>query len=197
MTSLPNSTSNPIAVGIDVAKHSIEVALRGDAATLSLSNDADGFDALLAQLAAHQVAVVVMEATGGYESALACALQAAGYGVAVINPRQARDFARALGQLAKTDRIDAHILAQLGEVIERHPERDKFVKPLPNAEQQRLAARVTRRRPLVAMRVARAQSAATSACQYMSEPADHHPGIDSGAGTHRRCDGRLHQGALC
>jgi transposase len=154
MTSLPKSTSKPIAVGIDVAKHTIEVALGVDAATLSLSNDADGLDALLAQLAGHQVAVVVMEATGGFESALACALQAAGYGVAVINPRQARDFARALGQLAKTDRIDAHILAQLGEVIERHPERDKFVKPLPTAEQQRLAAWVARRRQLVAMLVA-------------------------------------------
>jgi transposase len=143
-----------MAVGIDVAKHTIEVALGVDAATLSWSNDAEGVDALLAQLASHQVAVVVMEATGGFESALACGLQAAGYGVAVINPRQARDFARALGQLAKTDRIDAHILAQLGEVIERHPERDKFVKPLPTAEQQRLAALVARRRQLVAMLVA-------------------------------------------
>lgn len=154
MTSLPNSTSAPVTVGIDVAKGTIEVAIGLDAPTRSLSNDAEGFDTLLAQLAAHQVALVVMEATGGFESAVACALQAAGYALAVINPRQARDFARAMGQLAKTDRIDARILAQLAEVLQRHPEREKFVKPLPSAEQQRLAAMVTRRRQLVAMLVA-------------------------------------------
>lgn len=140
MTSAPNSTSIPIAVGIDVAKHTLEVALGVQAAALSMSNDTEGLDALLAQLATRPIAVVVMEATGGFESAVACGLQAAGYSVAVINPRQARDFARAMGQLAKTDRIDAHILAQLGDVIERHPERAKFIKPLPNAEQRRLAA---------------------------------------------------------
>jgi transposase len=87
-----------------------------------------------------------MEATGGLESAVACALQAVGYAVAIINPRQARDFARAMGKLAKTDRIDARILAQLGEVIDRHPEREKFVKPLPTVQQQALAALVTRRK---------------------------------------------------
>jgi transposase len=106
------------------------------------------------QLQAHQVALVLMEATGGLETAAACALQAAGYAVAIINPRQARDFARAMGQLAKTDRIDARILAQLGEVIERHPERDRFIKPGPTAEQQLLAALVTRRRQLIVMLVA-------------------------------------------
>lgn len=154
MTSLPEPTSKAITVGIDVAKHTIEVALGMGASTLSLNNDVESFDALLAQLASHRVALVVMEATGGWEAALACALQAAGYAVVVINPRQARDFARAMGQLAKTDRIDAHLLAQLGEVIERHPQRGKFVKPLPTAEQQRLAALVTRRRQLIAMLVA-------------------------------------------
>jgi transposase len=74
--------------------------------------------------------------------------------VAIINPRQARDFARAMGQLAKTDRIDARLLAQLGEVIERHPERDRFIKPLPTVEQQVLAALVARRRQLIMMLVA-------------------------------------------
>lgn len=154
MTSLPNQTTTSITVGIDVAKDTLEVAIGAQAAPLSLRNDTEGFDALLARLEMHRVALVVMEATGGFESAVACALQATGYAVAVVNPRQARDFARALGQLAKTDRIDAHILAQLGEVIERHPERAKFVKPLPSAEQQRLAALVARRRQLIAMLVA-------------------------------------------
>jgi transposase len=154
MTSLPDSTSQPITVGIDVAKDTLEVALGQNAATLNWDNTPEGIDSLLTTLSGCQVALVVMEATGGLESAVACALQAAGYAVAIINPRQARDFARAMGQLAKTDRIDARLLAQLGEVFERHPERNKFIKPLPTAEQQVLAALVTRRRQLIAMRVA-------------------------------------------
>lgn len=149
--SLPKSTSTPIVVGIDVAKDTLEVALGLELPTLSLSNDVNGFDALLAQLAGYQVDLVVMEATGGLESAVACALQSGGHAVAVINPRQARDFARAMGQLAKTDRIDARVLAQLAEVVQRHPERDRFVKPLPSAEQQQLGALVTRRRQLIVM----------------------------------------------
>lgn len=153
MTSLPDPISTPVTVGIDVAKDTIEVAI-GQHASFSLSNDVEGFDVLLARVASQPVALVAMEATGGYESALACALQAAGYAVAVINPRQARDFARAMGQLAKTDRIDACILSQLAQVLQRHPERDKFIKPLASAEQQRLAALVARRRQLVAMLVA-------------------------------------------
>lgn len=149
MMSLPKSTVTPIVVGIDVAKNTIEVAMGLSLPTLSLSNDPNGFDTLLKQLADCQVELVVMEATGGLELALACALQCAGYAVAVINPRQARDFARAMGQLAKTDQLDARILAQLAEVVQRHPERDKFVKPLPTAEQQQLAAMVVRRRQLI------------------------------------------------
>lgn len=154
MTSLPNPISAAITVGIDVSKATLDVAVGLNSPPLSLMNDIEGFDALLLQLAAHSVALIVMEATGGLETAAACALQAAGYAVAIINPRQARDFARAMGQLAKTDRIDARILAQLGEVIERHPERDRFIKPLPTVEQQVLAALVTRRRQLIAMLVA-------------------------------------------
>ncbi|MDQ2987764.1 MAG: IS110 family transposase [Pseudomonadota bacterium] len=149
--SLPNSTPTPVTVGIDVAKNTIEVAIGLGLPTLNLSNDSDGFNTLLTHLAAHRTALVVMEATGGLESAVACTLQAAGYAVAVINPRQARDFARAMGQLAKTDCIDARILAQLGDVLQRRPDRDKFIRPLPTAEQQQLAAMVTRRRQLIAM----------------------------------------------
>lgn len=154
MTSLPNSTSASIPVGIDVAKDTLEVAVGLEEAARSLSNDAEGIETLLGQLSGRQVSLVVMEATGGLESAVACALQAAGHAVVIINPRQARDFARAMGQLAKTDRIDAHILAQLGGVIERHPRRERFIKPLPTAEQQALAALVSRRRQLIVMLVA-------------------------------------------
>lgn len=152
MTSLPNPT--PIPIGIDVAKSTLEVAFGLDKATLSLTNDCAGIKALLAHLTGRRVSLVIMEATGGMETAVACALQVAGYSVAVINPRQARDFARAMGQLAKTDHIDARILAQLGEVIERHPQRERFVKVLPDAEHQSLAALVSRRRQLIAMLVA-------------------------------------------
>lgn len=165
MTSLPNSTSTCIPVGIDVAKDTLEVALRLEKTSLSLSNDAAGIEALLGHLAGQRVSLVVMEATGGLESTVACALQVAGYAVAIINPRQARDFARAMGQLAKTDRIDAQILAQLGEVIERHPQRERFVKPLPDAEQQTLAALVSRRRQLITMLVAERNRLALSHSQ--------------------------------
>jgi hypothetical protein len=82
--------------------------------------------------------------------------------VAVVNPRQARDFARAMGYLAKTDRIDARALAALAQVLVRHPERDKFVKALPTAEQQALQALVARRRQLVTMLVAERQRLAVS-----------------------------------
>lgn len=74
--------------------------------------------------------------------------------VAVVNPRQARDFARAMGYLAKTDRIDARVLTQMAEVINRHPERKRFIRALPDAERQALAAMVVRRRQLIAMLVA-------------------------------------------
>ena len=155
MTSQPNpDATSRITVGIDVAKASVEVALGPGGPNHSFTNDTDGVDALLAALASHQVTLVLMEATGGLESMLACALQAAGYAVAVINPRQARDFARAMGRLAKTDRIDACVLAHLAQVIECHPEREKFVKPQPTAEQQVLAALVARRRQIITMLVA-------------------------------------------
>lgn len=80
--------------------------------------------------------------------------QASGFDVAVVNPRQARDFARAMGYLAKTDRIDARALAQMAEVINHHPERERFIRALPDAERQILAAMVVRRRQLITMMVA-------------------------------------------
>lgn len=95
-----------------------------------------------------------MEATCGLEAAIACALQAEGFDVAVINPRQARDFARSMGYLAKTDRIDARVLAQMADVINRHPERARFIQAIPDADRQVLAAMVVRRRQLITMLVA-------------------------------------------
>src|SRR5215210_2597970 len=97
------NVSRTIHVGIDVAKDTFDAALGIGGELVKLSNDVTGCDALLSRLAELPTALVVMEATGGYEEPVACALQAAGLEVAVINARQARDFAKAMGYLAKTD----------------------------------------------------------------------------------------------
>ena len=151
-----------IVVGIDIAKLSFDAALGVTTDVRTFPNDDAGHEALITALTGQTVELIVMEATGGLERDLACALQAAGFAVAVVNPRQARDFARAMGYLAKTDRIDAHALAVLAQVLARHPERDKFVKALPTAEQQALQALVARRRQLVTMLVAERQRLTTS-----------------------------------
>lgn len=155
MTSLPNPTSDTrVTVGIDVAKATVEVAISGRQKTLALSNDEAGYAALLAELSSLNVGLVLLEATGGFELACATALQLAGLAVAVVNPRQARDFARAMGYLAKTDRIDAAVLADMARTLLSRADLSKLVKPLPDAQQLELQALVTRRRQLMAMKLA-------------------------------------------
>ncbi|GCW49032.1 transposase [Escherichia coli] len=107
------SLPNPLCVGIDVSKAILDIATTSEFAQFTTGNDADGFDAIVAELRKHSVALILMEATGGFEVAVACSRQAEGFDVAVVNPRQARDFARAMGYLAKTDRIDARVLAAM------------------------------------------------------------------------------------
>jgi transposase len=143
--------SDSVFVGIDVSSQTLEVASTAQAKTWQVSNDSTGIEALVTQLVALQPGLVVLEATGGYEFEAACALQAAGLAVAVVNPRMARDFARAMGALAKTDALDARMLAAFARVLHQHPERERFVKPLADAELQRLQALVLRRRQLVQM----------------------------------------------
>ncbi|MCP4519845.1 MAG: IS110 family transposase [Delftia sp.] len=138
-------------VGIDVSSQTLEVASSAEAKTWQVGNDAAGIEQLTAQLMSLQPALVVLEATGGYEFEAACALQASGLAVAVVNPRTARDFARAMGALAKTDALDARMLAAFARVLHQHPERERFVKPLADAELQCLQALVLRRRQLVQM----------------------------------------------
>ena len=153
-------SGSSVVVGIDVASEHVDVAALGAGlpATLArVSNDADGHSALADGLVRLAPSLVLMEATGGYEAALACALQAAGLAVAVINPRMARDFARAMARLAKTDRIDAATLAELAGVLARRPDCARFIRPLSQPEQQDLAALVTRRRQLVAMQLSERQ----------------------------------------
>lgn len=143
--------SDSVFVGIDVSSQTLEVASSAEPKTWQVGNDAAGIEQLTAQLMALQPALVVLEATGGYEFEAACALQASGLAVAVVNPRTARDFARAMGALAKTDALDARMLAAFARVLHQHPERERFVKPLADAELQRLQALVLRRRQLVQM----------------------------------------------
>lgn len=137
------------AVGIDVASTHLDVAvaLAGSAPPVQVPNDAAGIGTLLAQVQALAPTRIVVEASGGYEAAVVAALAAAALPVVRLNPRQVRDFARATGQLAKTDARDAAVLAQLGLVLPPPP------RAVPSAAVQRLRAAV-RRQHLVTMRVA-------------------------------------------
>lgn len=149
--------SDSVFVGIDVSSQTLEVASSEQTKTWQLANDAQGIEQLVSQASALAPALVVLEATGGYEFEAACALQAAGLAVAVVNPRTARDFARAMGAVAKTDALDARMLAAFARVLHQHPERERFVKPLADAELQQLQALVLRRRQLVQMLTAERQ----------------------------------------
>ncbi len=141
-----------VTVGIDVAKAHVDVCVLGVASGVQrFANDADGHSALTAALLPLGAGLVVMEATGGYEAALACALQASGLPVAVLNPRQARDFARSMGRLAKTDAVDARMLAEMAAVLVHREDMARFVRPVADECQQWLAALVTRRRQLLTM----------------------------------------------
>jgi transposase len=151
-----------IVVGIDIAKQTFDVAIGVTGHIETFANDDGGHDALVAQLSGVTVDLIVLEATGGLERDLACLLQAAGFAVAVVNPRQARNFAKAMGYLAKTDRIDAQALAELAQVLARHPERERFVRVLPSPEQRVLQALVARRRQLVVLHVAEHQRLSVS-----------------------------------
>jgi transposase len=145
-------SEQPVVVGIDVAKLHVDVAVLGAPASAArFSNDEPGHQSLIGALVPVAPALVVMEATGGYEAPLACALQAAGLAVAVVNPRQARDFARSFGQLAKTDRIDAHGLAEFALALLGRADLERYLKPLTTAAQQDLVALVNRRRQLLTM----------------------------------------------
>ena len=132
-------------VGIDVAKDRLDVHLRPSDQAFALGRDSAGLDALVERLAALAPALVVLEATGGFEVAVAGALAAAGLPLVVVNPRQIRDFARATGRLAKTDRLDAEAIARFAEAVQPTP------RPLPSAAVQALGELVARRRQLVDM----------------------------------------------
>jgi transposase len=151
-------SERPVVVGIDVAKRKLDVAALGATPPESVyANDPEGQAALAADLAVLSPALVLMEASGGYEAAVACELVAAGLAVAVVNPRQARDFARAMGTLAKGDRLDAAMLAELAAVLAAREDLARFLRAPAEAERLDLEALVARRRQLVAMLLAERQ----------------------------------------
>lgn len=131
--------------GIDVAKDALEVFIRPDTIQKNFPNDEKGRTGLTRFLGKMEPSLVVLEASGGYEIPVVEVLALRNLSVVVINPRQVRDFAKATGKLAKTDAIDAEVIARFGEVI--RPE----IRPLKDADAQRLQAFVTRRRQLVQM----------------------------------------------
>jgi transposase len=150
---LDPTTTARLFSGVDVSKDRLDVCLRWseperhekEEAFVVVAYDHSGIDALLSRLLEERPELVILEATGGFERTVVGALAAAGLPVVVLNPRQVRDFARATGKLAKTDRIDASILARFAEAIRPAP------KPLPDREIRALQAIVARRRQLLGM----------------------------------------------
>jgi len=132
--------------GIDVSKAQLDAVVRGDVEEIwSTANDAAGIRSMVERLQAHAPGLIVLEATGGFQAACAAALVEAGLPVVVANPRQVRDFAKATGQLAKTDRIDAAVLAMFAERV--RPD----VRALPDDQAQALQALLARRRQVLEM----------------------------------------------
>lgn len=134
-------------VGIDIAKATLDAYITPTGELLHLAHDDAGIGQLVTRLTALRPGLIVIEATGGLEVRLASALAVAGLTVAVVNPRQARDFAKATGRLAKTDAIDASTLAEFARAV--RPQ----ARPLKDADAVELEALLVRRRQLVAMRV--------------------------------------------
>jgi transposase len=159
-------------VGIDVAKAQLDIAVRPTGDRWTVPNDEPGFAALVAQFQAVPPTLVVLEATGGYQRAVVAALAAAGLPVVVATPRQPRDFAKATGQLAKTDALDARALAHFAEAVRPTP------RPGPDAQTEELRALLTRRRQLVAMRTAEANRLSTAPPRVPADLAPHLAWLD-------------------
>jgi len=135
-------------VGVDVSKARLDVHVQPGGEEFAVDNDEAGVAGLVERLATEEACLVVLEATGGLQERAAAGLAASGLYVAVVNPRQVRDFARAMGRLAKTDRLDAAVIAAFAQAVKPEP------RPLPDAERQSLIDLVARRRQLVEMRAA-------------------------------------------
>jgi hypothetical protein len=159
-------TTPPLFVGIDVSKDHLDVSTSGSQ-SWRIPNEPAAIEALAEQLHAQSPHLVVLEATGRYEAACAAALAATGVPTAVVNPRQVRDFARATGQLAKTDAIDAAVLALFAERVRPEP------RPLLDAETEILQALLLRRRQLLHMLVAEKNRALRASSAVKASLAKH------------------------
>jgi len=149
--STTGSTDSPsvgLYWGVDVASDKLDLGCHGTAEVMSYENSADGIERLLAEVRLQPAASIVLEATGGYEIPLAAALADAGLPVVRINPRQLRAFATAVGELAKTDAIDARLIARFAHDVR------PTVRPLPTKEQRFFADLAARRRQLIGLRTA-------------------------------------------
>jgi transposase len=140
--------ANNSFVGIDVAKDSLDVCVLPEGRRWTTTNDREGVQRLVEALPAAGECLVVLEATGGYQRAVVAELLAARHQAAVVNPRQVRDFARGLGLLAKTDRLDAHVIARFGQQAQPRP-----IQQVPE-KHERLEQLVARRRQLIELRTA-------------------------------------------
>jgi transposase len=160
-------TASEVYVGIDVAKARLEVGVLPAGEAWAVDHDEAGIDALVARLAELRPTLVILEATGGLELAVAAALVAAEVSVQIVNPRQARDFAKATGRLAKTDRLDALVLARFGAALRPEP------RPIPDAALQEVRALVARRRQLQAMVIAEKNRRASAPTRLHAQIDDH------------------------
>ena len=159
----------PTYAGIDVAKDRLDVVLRPSGEYVEATNDERGIRSVVRRLRKDDVALAVLEATGGLEQPAAAALALAGVPVAIVNPRQVRDFAKATGKLAKTDRIDAAVLAHFfAEAVRPEP------RPLADEHARELLAVVLRRRQILAMTTAEANRARTTAPKAVSKRIEAH-----------------------
>lgn len=150
------NTSELIFVGIDVSKDTLEVALDDKSPTQCIANAEADIAAWVKKLTplTAQIGAVVLEATGGLERKAAMALCVAGLPVMVVNPRQARDFAKSMGYLSKTDAIDARTLSHFARMLHQSSQRERLLMKLPEANQVALLALFVRRNQLIGMRVA-------------------------------------------
>ncbi|EBM3803628.1 IS110 family transposase [Salmonella enterica] len=145
------------SVAFDVCKATLDGHILVDGKVFSVPNADDGFDQIAAILTDYHISLVLMESTGGYEDAAACFFQSIGYDVVVVNPRHARRFAQSMGIMAKTDRIDAAVLAQFASVLDSLPDRERYIRPLTDETRKFLSRMVTRRRQIVELITAEKQ----------------------------------------